>query len=105
MHKNKKTSTYGHSGILTYIQESQADTREPVMLSKPMLTIHEVAALLKMRENTVRAWINEGRLRAVKFGRDWRVAQRDLEAYLEAHANRQLDPEEVSALEEKSDKF
>lgn len=66
------------------------------MLSKPMLTIHEVAALLKMRESTVRAWINEGQLRAVKFGRDWRVAQRDLEAYLNAHANRDPAPEELA---------
>ncbi len=66
------------------------------MLSKPMLTIHEVAALLKMRESTVRAWINDGQLRAVKFGRDWRVAQRDLEAYLNAHANRDPGPDELA---------
>ncbi|WNK00625.1 helix-turn-helix domain-containing protein [Thalassospiraceae bacterium LMO-JJ14] len=65
------------------------------MLSKPLLTIHEVAALLKMRESTVRAWINDGQLRAIKFGRDWRVAQRDLEAYLDAHANRQPEPGET----------
>ncbi|MEQ8665091.1 MAG: helix-turn-helix domain-containing protein [Rhodospirillales bacterium] len=69
------------------------------MLSKPMLTIHEVAALLKMRESTVRNWINEGQLRAIKFGRDWRVAHRDLEAFLNAHANRGLAPEELSVLE------
>lgn len=67
------------------------------MLSKPLLTIHEVADLLKMRESTVRAWINDGQLRAIKFGRDWRVAQRDLEAYLDAHANRQAEAHEVSA--------
>ncbi len=61
-----------------------------------MLTIHEVATLLKMRESTVRAWINDGQLRAVKFGRDWRVAQRDLEAYLNAHANREPAPDELA---------
>lgn len=64
------------------------------MLSKPLLTVHEVAELLKMRESTVRSWINDGRLRAIKFGRDWRVAQRDLEAYLNAHANRAPDEDE-----------
>lgn len=68
------------------------------MLSKPLLTIHEVAALLKMRESTVRAWINDGQLRAIKFGRDWRVAQRDLEAYLNSHANRDPAPDEVTAV-------
>lgn len=58
------------------------------MLSKPMLTIHEVAGLLKMKETTVRTWINDGSLRAVKFGRDWRVAQKDLESFVQERANR-----------------
>jgi len=61
------------------------------MLSKPLLTVHEVADLLKMRESTVRAWIRDGELRAIKMGRDWRVAVKDLEAYLEGHANRPAD--------------
>ncbi len=61
------------------------------MLSKPMLTVHEIADLLKMRESTVRAWIRDGDLRAIKMGRDWRVAVKDLEAYLEDHANRPAD--------------
>ena len=58
------------------------------MLSRPLLTIHEVAGLLKVKESTVRTWIKDGDLRAVKFGREWRVIQKDLEAYLEDHANR-----------------
>lgn len=58
------------------------------MLSRPMLTLHEVADLLKVKESTVRTWIHDGDLRAVKLGRDWRVAQRDLETFLDAHANR-----------------
>lgn len=61
------------------------------MLSTPMLTIHEVAELLKVKEATVRAWIHANDLRAVKFGKEWRVAQKDLEAYLEANANRPAD--------------
>ncbi len=66
------------------------------MLSKPMLTVHEVADLLKVKESTVRIWIHEQDLRAVKFGRDWRVAQKYLEAFVKAHANRA--PQEVSGL-------
>lgn len=58
------------------------------MLSQPMLTIHEVADLLKMKETTVRTWVNDGSLRAVKFGRDWRVSQKDLEAFVEERVNR-----------------
>ena len=58
------------------------------MLSRPLLTVHEVAELLKVRESTVRTWIHDQSLRAIKFGKEWRVAQKDLEAYLNAHANR-----------------
>lgn len=65
------------------------------MLTRPMLTVHEVADLLKVRESTVRAWIHDNTLRAVKFGREWRVGQRDLEAFLDSHANR--PPNEVEA--------
>ena len=58
------------------------------MLSRPMLTVHEVADLLKVKESTVRTWIHEASLRAVKFGRDWRVSQKDLESFVDARANR-----------------
>lgn len=58
------------------------------MLSRPMLTVHEVAELLKVKESTVRTWIHDADLRAVKFGRDWRVAQKDLESFVNSHANR-----------------
>jgi len=61
------------------------------MLTKPLLTVHEVADLLKMKEATVRHWINDGALRAIKFGKEWRVAQKDLESFLNAHANRPAD--------------
>lgn len=58
------------------------------MLSRPLLTLHEVADLLKVKEATVRTWINNGNLRAVKFGREWRVAHVDLETFVEEHATR-----------------
>lgn len=57
------------------------------MLSKPLMTVHETAAQLKVRESTVRSWIRGGKLRAIKFGREWRVAVRDLERFLNDHAN------------------
>jgi len=61
------------------------------MLSQPMLTVHEVADLLKVKESTVRTWINDSTLRAVKLGREWRVSVRDLERFVEAQANRDAD--------------
>lgn len=58
------------------------------MLSRPFLTTHEIAELLKVREATVRTWIHECELRAIRLGREFRVAAKDLEAFVNAHATR-----------------
>jgi excisionase family DNA binding protein len=58
------------------------------MLTRPFFTTHDIAEVLKVNEATVRGWIKSGDLRAVDIGREWRVAQIDLEAFLSAHANR-----------------
>lgn len=57
-----------------------------MMLSKPFLTTHEIAELLKVSEATIRTWIHSGQLRAVRFGREFRVSHKDLEAFVNAHA-------------------
>jgi excisionase family DNA binding protein len=54
-------------------------------------TVQEVADRLKVSEVTVRHWIRDGELRAIDIGRVWRVADRDLEAFLESHATRVRD--------------
>jgi excisionase family DNA binding protein len=57
------------------------------MLRAPLLTLHEAAEKLKVKESTIRQWIKDRELRAIKFGREWRIAQIDLEAFLNQHAN------------------
>ena len=57
------------------------------MLSRPLLTVHETAEVIKVKESTVRTWIRDGKLRAIKFGREWRVSVKDLERFLNANAN------------------
>lgn len=59
------------------------------MLSKPFMTTQEIAELLKVREQTVRSWIHQQELRAVKLGREFRVAVKDLEAFVNEHATRE----------------
>jgi excisionase family DNA binding protein len=59
------------------------------MLSKPFMTTQEIADLLKVREQTVRNWIHQQELRAVKLGREFRVAVKDLEAFVNEHATRE----------------
>ncbi len=56
-----------------------------MMLSKPFLTTHEIAELLKVSESTVRSWIHEGELRAVRLGREFRISVKDLEAFVNDH--------------------
>lgn len=58
------------------------------MLSKPFFTTHDVAELLKVSEATVRTWIHDGELRAIRVGREFRLAAKDLEAFVNAHATR-----------------
>ena len=58
------------------------------MLSKPFMTTHEIGELLKVSEATVRTWIHEGELRAIRLGREFRVSAKDLEAFVNAHATR-----------------
>jgi excisionase family DNA binding protein len=58
------------------------------MLRKPLLTLQETADLLKLSEATMRGPIKSGYVRAIRIGREWRIAVRDLEEFLDAHANR-----------------
>jgi excisionase family DNA binding protein len=58
------------------------------MLRKPLLTLQETADLLKLSEATLRGLIKAGDVRAIRIGREWRITVRDLEDFLDSHANR-----------------
>lgn len=61
------------------------------MLSQKFLSVKDVADLLKVGDAAVRSWIKHGDLRAIDVGREWRIAPRDLESFLQRHANRPPD--------------
>lgn len=46
------------------------------------LTVPEVAERIKMSEEYVSRVCKSGKLRAVKLGRAWRIAEHDLEAFM-----------------------
>lgn len=50
--------------------------------SSQYLSIRAVAEELDMCARTIRRWIEAGDLPALKVGRHWRVARRDLDAFL-----------------------
>ena len=47
------------------------------------LTVAEVAEMLKLNQQTVRNWIDQGSLPALKVGRRVRIKRSDLDAVLE----------------------
>jgi len=51
-----------------------------------LLTIKEVAKILRVSERSVNRYIESGRLRAVKIGQ-WRIKESDLNKFLEKYSN------------------
>jgi excisionase family DNA binding protein len=52
-------------------------------LEDTFLTVAEVAGLLKLNQQTVRNWIDQGSLPALRVGRRVRIRRSDLELMLE----------------------
>jgi excisionase family DNA binding protein len=48
-------------------------------------TVKDVADRLKVAEATVRHWIKLGQLRAIDIGKGWRIADADLNTFLQLH--------------------
>ena len=57
--------------------------RERGPLDDAFLTVAEVAELLKLNQQTVRNWIDQGSLPAVRVGRRVRILRSDLERLVE----------------------
>lgn len=55
------------------------------MEEKKWLDVPEIAKELGFAEGTVRAWIRDGRLKAAKFGRDYRIRREDYEEFIQKH--------------------
>jgi excisionase family DNA binding protein len=53
----------------------------------PWLTVPQVSQELKLHPATIRAWVNTGRLAAVRAGRTWRVRRSELDRALRADAS------------------
>ena len=51
-------------------------------------TIDEVVAILHVTRRTVYAYIKDGRLKAVKMGKYWRVTEKALEEFLSPQAEK-----------------
>jgi excisionase family DNA binding protein len=67
-------------------------------LDDPLLTVAEVAGLLKLNPQTIRNWIDQGSLPAVRVGpRRVRIRRSDLERVLEQGYSRRGSSQAASA--------
>ena len=51
------------------------------------LTVEEVAAMLRLNVVTIYRWLRNNELRGIKLGKEWRIRESDLEAFIESHYN------------------
>jgi excisionase family DNA binding protein len=61
--------------------------KRDLMVEQRYLTPFDVAKRLQMNERTVTQWLRNGHLRGFKIGKEWRVSELDLDAFIEASAN------------------
>ncbi len=57
-------------------------------------TIYQVADQLEMSHKTIRNFISDGRLKASKVGKQWRIAEADLESFMNQGESTEDKPEE-----------
>lgn len=68
------------ASMLQKLSRSLEDTE---VESKPdVLNLTEVADLLRVSNQTIYNMIKDGRIKAVKFGREWRFNRKDIDAYI-----------------------
>ena len=59
-----------------------------------LLTTQEVADYLGLTRRTIYTFIQEGTLRAVKVGREWRIKESELEAFINGGSGEIKDKED-----------
>ena len=64
----------------------------------PLMTVNEIAETLKVHPRTVKRWITEGQISAIKLGdrAGWRVEESSLQAFLEER-RQDVEPGKLAA--------
>ena len=55
-----------------------------------LLTLEEVAEIIGIQRRTIYNYIKEGKLKAVRIGKYWRVKQEDIKDFIEVGTKRKL---------------
>lgn len=54
-------------------------------MTKPLLKAKEVAELLQLNILTVYEYVRDGRLKAIRFGRSYRIEEKESEKFIKEH--------------------
>ena len=68
-----------------------------VQLDKPWLSVADICEYMDVSPFVVTSQLRSGGLPAVKFGREWRVARRDFEDWINAQRSRSPSEDPVDA--------
>jgi excisionase family DNA binding protein len=61
-------------------------------MPEEFLTVEEVAERLKVHPESVRDWLRAGKLKGLKAGRQWRIQESALNAFLHQHTEDKDEP-------------
>jgi len=65
------------------IDSLKVNKGQPMPVVDNIYTLEETADKLKMSVRNVRRWVDEGKIKAFKLGREWRVHEDDLQAVID----------------------
>jgi len=68
---------------------SMADSsqaKEDQVANDQLMTIKEVADFLRISTISAYSWVRDGKLPAIRIGKEWRVRSRDLDEWLEVRS-------------------
>src|SRR5262245_17738374 len=82
------------SSNLPYLDLIKGSLRSisPDIMSQALYSVEQVAQRLGLHVKTVRGYVREGKLKAVRIGKQYRIAREDFEALLGQHPGG-LDPD------------
>lgn len=70
--------------IITYNNFTSNNKEE--YMDRAYLTVERISELLDIHPKTIQRYIREGKLRAVKVGKSWRVSGHDLSVFIESNS-------------------
>jgi excisionase family DNA binding protein len=69
-----------------------------------ILTVEDVSAFLNLKETTIRKFIRDGKLKAQKIGKQWRISKEHLDTFVGRDAIKTPPPERETEIDDADDR-